>query len=56
MKGCRDESTRLGADLHYSTHVKNIDHTNATVTLEDGRVFKAKHIVVTCGATTDQFY
>jgi glycine/D-amino acid oxidase-like deaminating enzyme len=53
LKGCRQESTRLGADLRYGYSVKDIDHATSTVTLADGSKYSAKNIVVTCGATTD---
>lgn len=53
LRGCREESLKLGADLRFDTHVKHIDHEKGLVTLEDGHQFKAKQIVVTCGAQTD---
>ncbi len=56
MNGSRDEATRLGAKLNYNTTVKTIDHAKASVTLADSRVVQGKIVVVTCGATTDQFY
>lgn len=49
----RQSAVKLGADLRYRSHVSNIDHENGTVTLESGETFKAKTLVVTCGATTD---
>ena len=56
LNGCRQESVRLGADLRFGQGVQSIDHANNIVTLEDGTRYTAKNIVVTCGATTDQFY
>lgn len=56
LDGFRNESSKLGADLRYGQNVVNIDHANSTVTLENGDIYKAKNIVVTCGSTTDQFY
>jgi len=50
LKGCREESARLGADLRFNTEVKHIDHASSTVTLADGSKYTAKHLVVTCGA------
>jgi L-2-hydroxyglutarate oxidase LhgO len=53
LKGCRSESVRLGADLRFNSKVKQIDHETSTVTLEDGSIYSAKNLVITCGATTD---
>jgi len=36
--------------------VIKIDHDKGEVTLENGEKYTAKNIVVTCGATTEQFY
>ncbi|CDW89687.1 n-methyltryptophan oxidase [Stylonychia lemnae] len=52
----KEQSENQGAILKYDTTVSHIDHQNSIVTLENGEKFRAKNVVVTCGATTDQFY
>lgn len=46
-------SQEQGAVLKYNTNVVAVDHKNSTVTLENGEVYKAKNLVITCGAVTD---
>lgn len=49
-------SIQQGAELKYDANVVAVDHKNGIVTMEDGKVYKAKNLVITCGAITDQFY
>jgi len=56
LQACKRLSIEQGADLRYGQVVKAVDTERGTVTLQDGKVLKAKHIVVCCGAFTDQFY
>ena len=53
LKAFQEESMKNGAELHYNSHVEKIDHENGIVTLDNGETYRAKNIVITCGATTD---
>lgn len=46
-------SIQQGAELKYNANVIAVDHKTCTVTLENGEVYKAKNLVITCGAITD---
>jgi L-2-hydroxyglutarate oxidase LhgO len=52
----KQQSVVQGCDLRYDSNVVHIDHLSGIVTIETGEKFRAKNIVVACGATTDQFY
>ena len=53
LEAAKKLSIEQGATLKYNTNVVAVDHKNCTVTLENGEVYKAKNIIVTCGALTD---
>ena len=49
-------SLKSGAQLNYSTSVKEINHLDGVVTLENGKTYSANHIVVTVGKYESQFF
>ncbi len=51
--GAHDLAVKQGAELKYNKNVVHIDHEKSIVTLDTGETFRAKSIVVCCGALTD---
>ena len=56
IMACKKLSIDQGADLRYNSNVKSDDINAGTVTLECGKTFRGKHVVICCGPFTDQFY
>ncbi len=56
LMACKQLSIEQGADLRYNTNVKSVDINAGTVELSCGKKLRGKHVVISCGPFTDQFY
>ena len=56
LQACKKLCLEQGADLRFNISVASVDAENGIVKLETGEVLRANHVVVCCGAFTDQFY
>ncbi len=53
LHACKQLALEQGADLRYNSQVKSVDVKAGTVTLACGKVYRGKHVVISCGAFSD---
>ena len=56
LKAVKKLSLDQGCDLRYNQDVKKVDIQAGKVELVSGEILRGKHVVISCGPFSDQFY
>mmetsp|Transcript_24737 Transcript_24737/g.24267 ORF Transcript_24737/g.24267 Transcript_24737/m.24267 type:complete len:123 (-) Transcript_24737:461-829(-) len=55
LQATKDLAIKHGANLKYNAKVDSIDHEKGEVTMEDGKTYRGKTIVIACGIFSPKF-